>query len=503
MPGLFSSLTAAAYNLQTHSMSVQIAGKNIANINNPDYARQRVQVGTIGTQSSDVGATTSGAMVALGVEHVRDVFIDRQMLSEISYLSSLEAQDFRLRQALTNLGDTINRADDAQFIDDIAQNGGGLRGSINTFFNAFESLSARPNDPTTRQVLFQSAEALVDSFHRIDSRFDLMENELDSQIQVETDNLNRLLSELEEINLEVSRLEITKPGSALDLRDLRQKKLEEIAKFAQIEVNEPTDGNGQIELFMKAGDGSQVQIFGPGQGLQELYYDSTDQSFKLSGTGEEMDLQAGLLPAVLETRTVHVATIRSQLDQMANSIATEVNEIYYQAYVPAGADPVVPEISFFQQPTPPPSAGGTGTVTAASISLYSEPSDASVTDHVPLTATTLRGTATSVTGANELALAIADLATTKHASLGDVSFSEFSSRMVTELGQDIRNIRNRMEVQEDVKALLESRRGEISGVSLDEEVSDMMQYQRAYQATSRVFNVISEMLENLINGLGR
>lgn len=502
MPGLFSSLTTTAYNLQSHSMSVQVAGKNIANVNNPDYSRQRVQMGSIGSQSGTTGIS-SGSLVAVGVEQVRDVFIDRQMLEEISYLSALETQDFRLRQALANLGDSIDRAGDARFIDDTINTGDGLRGSIDTFFNAFESLSARPNDATTRQVLFQSAEALVSSFHRIDGRFDLMQNQLQAQIQDDTSNFNNLLHELNDMNKEIAQLEIASPGSAIDLRDQRQQKLEEIAQYAQVEVIERSDSNGQIEISIKGEDGSDQVILGPRTQVREIYFDSDDMSFKMVGNGTLLDPLAGKLSASLELHSGQIAQIRSNLDEMANSIATEVNELYYQAFVPAGADAAVPEISFFQQPTPPPSAGGTGTVTAASISLYKEPSDTSVTDYVPLTAGTLRATESTISGANELALAIAGLATATQGNLDDVSFSDFATNMVTQLGQETRNVQNRMEVQRDVQSLLESRRGEISGVSLDEEVADMMQYQRAYQATSRVFNVLSEMLEDLINGLGR
>lgn len=502
MPGIFTSLTSAAYSLQSHSLSVQQAGKNIANINSDSYSRQRVITGSLGTQQTSIGPN-SGPLVALGLQQVRDLFLDRQILSEVSYLSGLENQDFRLRQALANLGDSIDRAGDAQFVDDITQQGGGLRGSIDTFFDAFESFSARPNDATTRQVVFQSAEALVDQFHRVDSRFDLLQNELDNQIREETDTLNDLIKELESINLEIARLEVDNPKSALDLRDLRQSKLEEISEYGLIEAEELADANGQIQMTLLDDTGNQQVIVGPGQEARQVYFDSTDRSFKLVGTGETLDLQAGLLPAVLDVRDRHVSDIRSKLDQVANSLATEVNELYYQAFVPAGVDPAVPEISFFQVPTPPPGAGGSGTTTAAGIALYSTPSDPSVTAHVPLTAATLRASGTGISGANELALAIGDLATTDQSALGNITFSEFSSRMVTELGQDIRNVQNRMEVQQDVKTLLETRRGEVSGVSMDEEVSTMIQYQRAFQATSRFFNVLSDMLDTLINGLGR
>ena len=503
MPGIFPSLSSASYALQTHSRSVEQTGKNIANINNPNYSRQRIVTGSVGAFNTSSGVE-SGPLQAIGVVQIRDVYIDRQMLSELSYQSSLETQDFRLRQALANFGDTVDRSEDATFVDDVAQLGGGLRGAMDKFFDSFESLAARPNDATTRQVVFQSAEAMVDSFNRIDNRFDIMQDELDKQISVELTSLNQRISELHGINQEIGRLELGQPGSALDLRDQRQQLLEEISEYVLVESVESAEYNGQVSLSMRNEDGDMISILEPMVAPREIYFDATARTFRLTGSGETFDIESGRLPAILEVSDTYVAEIRSQLDLMANNLATEVNELYYQAFAAAGADPAVPEISFFQQPTPPPSISGiASTVTAASLALYSEPSDVSVTDYVPLTANSLRTTTSEFSGANELALAIADVATQNLAGLGSLNLSDFASRSIASLGQEIEQVQSRMEVQQDVVSLLEARRGEVAGVSMDEEVSQMVQYQRAFQASSRYFNVLSEMLETLINSLGR
>lgn len=504
MSGIFSSLTSAAYALQTHSRSVEMAGKNISNVNNENYTRQRVLTGTQGSLRTSIGVE-SGPLVAIGLEQVRDRFIDRQLLGEIAYQTELTSEEFRLRQALANLGDNIDRAGDAQFVEDVAQQGGGLRGALDSFFNAFESLAARPNDATTRQVVFQEANALVDTFHRMDSRFSLLASELDQQIQDEVGELNVRLEELQTINREIARLEVGQPGSALDLRDQRQQKLEEIAEYALIEVEEVDGANGQVSLGMRDADGELVEVVRPGESFQPLGFDTETREYQIAATGQSLQMDSGRLTAIRRVRDETVGNVQSQIDRLANAVATEVNELYYQAYQAAGMNPEVPEISFFQEPTPPPSASGvSGTVTAASIELYGEPSDAStVGDFVPLSADTLRATATDASGGNELALALAELASADIGELGGLTFSEFALRRTTELGQDIRDVQNRMSVQNDVVEVLQNRRGEVSGVSMDEEVSNLVQYQRAFQASSRYFNVLSEMLEELINSLGR
>jgi flagellar hook-associated protein 1 FlgK len=504
MAGMFSSLSSASYALQTHSRSVEQAGKNIANINNPNYSRQRIVTGTIGTVASSTGVE-AGPLVALGVQQVRDVYVDRQLLGELSYQSSLETQDFRLRQALSNLGDSVDRTSDALFVDDISQQGGGLRGDLDKFFNSFESLAARPTDATTRQVVFQSAEALVDSFNRTDRRMELMQNELETQISVETTSFNQRISELEELNREIGRLELVLPGSALDLRDMRQGKLEELSKYALVETVEAPGDNGQISVGIRNDAGDLTQLIQPGRGAKEIYFDSSARTFRVAGSGETLDIESGRLPALLEVRDTQIASVRSQLDLMASNVATEVNELYYQAFQPAtGSAPAVPEISFFQQPTPPPSVSGLpSTVTAASITLYSAPSDPSVTDYEALASSSLRATTTTASGANELALVLAGIGSKDLSELGGMTLSEFSINTVTGLAQEIEAVQNRVEVQDDVVLLLQTRRGEVSGVSMDEEVSQLLQYQRAFQASSRYFNVLSEMLETMINSLGR
>lgn len=503
MPGIFSSLNSAAHALQAHSRSVEQAGKNIANVNNPHYTRQRVVTGSLGSVQSTTGVQNSG-LQALGVQQIREEYIERQLLGEIAYENGLKVQETRLSQALANLGESIDRINDPISIDDSVASSGGIRGSIDKFFDAFESLSASPNDATLKHVVYQSAEEMVDNFNRIDQRFQLMEDELAEQIVMDVDSFNQKLAEIDNLNIEISRYELSHPGGALDLRDERQRLLEEVSAYASIDVVESPDFNGQITINVRDQNGGVVSLLEPGFRAKEVFFDATNQTVNIVGSGEILDLGSGSLPALLEVRGTHVADIRNELNAMAIHVATEVNEIYYQAY-DGSTIPVTPEISFFQQPTPPPSVSGVpSTVTAASIALYSAPSDPAVigTNFVALDTASLRASDSSFAGANDLALAIADVANQKLAGLESLTLSEYAARTVSSLGQEISGVQDRLAVQSTVVDLLNTQRSEVSGVSMDEEVSNMVQYQQAYQASSRYFNVLSEMMDTLINSLG-
>ncbi len=89
MSGIFSSLSNASSALQTHGKMVELTGKNISNLNNPNYARQRVKVGSIGGSIPGSGFQ-AGALVANGIEQIRNAYVDKQLLNEISYSASLE-----------------------------------------------------------------------------------------------------------------------------------------------------------------------------------------------------------------------------------------------------------------------------------------------------------------------------------------------------------------------------------------------------------------------------
>lgn len=490
MSGLFGHLTSASSALQAHSKSVELSGKNIANINNPNYARQRVI-------SSSVSAVASGQVntfVDREVQNLRDAFVDKQVVEEGSFLSSFETRDNRLREILAVLGETVDRVNDPSFISDQPEDNGGIRDSLNDFLNAFENFAANPTDLANRSVVMQSAEELVSSLNRADARLDTIEHSIDTEIQTEVKSFNNRMAELSDMNRQIARIEIAAgEGAAADLRNDRQALLEEVAEFAQADIETVAGSGGQVAIRLRAESGETVDLLRPGFSPEPLLYDAASNAFRVASSAEHLDLRAGKLAALSQVKSEDIVEVRRQLDAFANTIATEVNEIYYQPSVPAGADPAVdpavPEFSFFAQPTPPPSVSGTpSTVDAGSIALY----DALDVD-------SLRSTNSGFAGANELALAIAGLSQQNFASLGELSLSGSIIQTTIDLGQEIESNSNQLAVQRDVQVLMKDRQAQVSGVSLDEEMSNLVQYQRAFQASSQVFQVVSEMLETIVN----
>lgn len=469
MSGIFGSLQATATTIQAHSKSVELAGRNIAHMNDPNYARQRVIYGSTGTVQTPQGPQSS-ALTALGFEQMRDALLDKQLLAEISHEKGLEASQLRLQQALSSLGDGLDRADEAKFIDDIATSGGTLRDAIGEFFNTFESFSARPNDPTTKQILLQKSQSLTEEFNRVDGRLENLNTAVDEQIGDDVNLINQKLTELENLNKEVAKLEISRPNSALDVRDQRQAKLEELAELMQFQVMEEAGKQGQIGVYVENESGERHTLMGPETPADRISVNDDGEMVSERQGEAVLNIQAGSLPALIEVRDRDLGQLRDKIDALVENLVGGVNDIYS-----ATGNPFFDDVG----------------VTAATFRLDDD-----------LDFSSLIASATGLSGANEIAREIADLAGEEIADLDGNTFSQFATRLVTDLAQNVQDRSNRYDIQSSVRELIQSRRDEVSGVSVDEEISHLLLYQRAFQASSRVFNVLDDMLNTMVNQFG-
>ena len=466
MSGLLSNLQTAARALSAHEAGVQVAGRNLANVNNPTYARQRVQLGDRIITDSNLGPVGNG-VEALGITQIRDRFLDVAVTREISQSSYLRAQQSAFERAEANLGEQVNRSEDSAFIGDLSHSGDGLSASINDFFNSFESFAASPRDAGLKPVLLQKSSILANKFNVTDDRLVKLQEDLTGEAASGVTSANSLLTEIASLNTEIAQFEIDRPDSAIDLRDQRQARLEELGKFMDFSTRNIVGGHGQIQVLAKNTAGADVVLVDRGISNGLSFSGSTVSGGSPAAT---LNLTGGSIKGQIDARDGTIQTLRDDLKRTADQITTAVNG----AYSPTG-------LNFFQ------AAPATGLMAV-------DPS---------LNITTLKATATTDAGANEIALAIADLSrqtfTTSGGALIDGTIGEFYSKTVTDLGGTLAGINGRLGDQELVQDLITKQRDSVSGVSMDEEMADLIKFQRAYQASSRVLTVIDEMLDGLIN----
>lgn len=469
MSGLYASINSTVQALTAHSRAIEITGKNLANVNNADYARQRVIYGDRGTVVTPQGAESLG-LEALGVQQIRDALLDRQVLREIALTSSFQAEQSAYQRAQAGLGQSIDRSNSAS--DATAASANGLAGAIDGFFNAFQSFAARPTDDGERQTLLQKTGILTDRFQLADARLAQVQSDLNAGINTDVEDVNRLLTSIAQLNEQIGRFEINAPGSAIDLRDQRQALLEKLA--AKLPVETRDTGGGQVQVFAKDAGGADVILVDLASVQGTVAFNGTQITAGTPATA--LALSGGSINGALNARDGAIQTLRDDLDKLAKQFVTAVNA----AYNPTGLTG-----DFFN-------AAGT---TAGTIGIVNT-----------LTAATLKASDGGAAGGNTIALAIAQLAQKGFSTAGgdaiDGTFSGFFGKTVSKLGQALSSANARVDNQSNIERLVRSQRDAVSGVSLDEEMASLLKYQRAFQASSRVFTVLDELLDGVVNRLG-
>lgn len=472
MSGLFASLNSSVSALAAQSRAVEISGKNLANVNNPNYARQRVIIGNLGTIQTAQGPESMG-VTALGVEQLRDSMLDQQVMREAALTAGYSAEQQAYQRAQAGLGQSIDSTKSATGASSTSDNG--IAAALDDFFNGFQSLAANPTDPGQRQTLLQNTSILTDRLRLADQRLSQVSNDLGTQIGTDVASVNRLLQTVAGLNAQIARFELNNPGSAVDLRDQRQADLEQLAAKLPVELR--TSASGQIQVVSKDGTGADVVLVDHATVLGPVAFDGTQITGGTSGT--PLAPSSGSIQGSLTARDGALKTLRDNLDLLAAQLVTSVNA----AYNPTGATG-----DFF-------TASGT---TAGTIALAAG-----------VNTNTLKASDGGPAGDNTVALAIAQLANHNFSTAGappdliNGRLGGFFSTTVSNLGQALAGTNARVDDQTKIEQLVRSQRDGVSGVSLDEEMAELLKYQRAFQASSRVFTTIDDLLENVVNNLGR
>ncbi|MCX8155511.1 MAG: flagellar hook-associated protein FlgK [Verrucomicrobiae bacterium] len=470
MLGLFGTLDMGARSLQNQLTGIEVTGHNLANVNNPAYARQRVRFQTSTTIPTPLGPQGTGAQ-AVAITQLRNALLDRQLIGEAGLSAFWQTQQQLLEQAETSLGQTLDRQTDSLSAAGTTTVSGqlGLAENLSDLFNAFQSVATQPASLEERQVLIQKAQTLAGQFNRLAARFASLQSTINSQLQDEAAAVNRLTAEIAALNHQIARTELSARGPANDLRDLRQEKLEELGKYLNLEAVE--DETGQINVSVNG----LMLVDGQQQTLQLQTYEAASGRLLLrTSDGQPLSLTSGSLAGLVETRDGPLADTLDRLNRLAAALATAVNSVHVNGYD-------------LQGNTGLPFFSGTD---AATLRVH----DALVENPARFQAAAVPGAA----GDNQIALALARLATAPQAALGNQAFQQFYHQTVTSLGESVAQASRQVKNQEAVEQMLRRQRDAVSGVSLDEEMTEMVKFQKAFQASARLVSAIDEMLDTVI-----
>ncbi len=473
MLGLFGSLNLGARAMQVQQQGIEVAGHNMANVNNPAYARQRVAIQTSTAIATEHGQQGTG-VDAQRIVQIRNVLLDGQIVTEGSITGSLEAQQQALEYAQSDLGQQIDRG--ATGAEGAAAASGtgkqhGIGDSISKFFTSLQSLSVQPSSSAERDGVLKSAQELANDFQQTDARLGQLTASLNEAVKGDVTQANGLLKDIAGLNEQISTAEILENGAANDLRDTRQQKLEQLSKLVKFDAVDTNNGSIDISI------GGVTMVDGGNQRDQlEAYDDGNGKTLvRADGADTPLDIVGGSIHGAISTRDGAIQSMRDDLSSLATGMIAEVNRIHQGGFGLNGST----GLDFFQ---------GTN---AADIKV----NRALIDDPTKLQAS---ASATDA-GNNAIVLDMAQLARDPQANFGGETFNQHYSHIVGNLGTALSNVNDSVTDQSVVTNMLSQQRDSVSAVSLDEEMTDLIKYQKAYQASAQLINTVNEMLDTVIN----
>ena len=467
--GLYDVLRMGISSLRAQSRAIETVGRNMANVNNPTYARQRVIFGDV----SPTGGASVGVDV-IEVQQVRDVLLDRQLVREKSSTAALEAETAAYERGEAAMGETISSVSDPSLAATTGSNS--LTNAMAGFFGAARQLSVDPTNSTQKQMFVQTAKTMTERFQFSNDRLAEVQADLTNQVSNDVDKANGLLTTIKELNLMIATQESKTGTKALTLRDQRQARVEDLAQVMNFKTTTLPDAPNQIQITATSASGVDTVILSGGTTLETLAF--AGAALRVVSSNTALTLTGGSTKGHLTARDGALQTLRNSLNLLAKQMVTSVNA----AYNPSGTGQ-----NFFDP-------AGTN---ASSIQLASG-----------LTGLNVRASvAGGAAGDSSVAQAISKLDIRSFSSTsGDAingTMGESYSAAISLFSYSLSQSRMNHENQTGVLSIVRGQRESTSGVSLDEEAAELMKFQRAYQASARVISVVDQMLDIVVNSLGR
>ncbi|MEO8592500.1 MAG: flagellar hook-associated protein FlgK [Candidatus Solibacter sp.] len=476
MSNLLASLVSSAATLEAYGRVLETAQNNVSNASTPGYAKQRLELYALpfDPDGGVTGGVRAGKLVSSRSEYTEQAV--RQQTSGLGYQ----------QQLVDNL-----TAIQANF--DISGNQG-IPQALNNLLKSFSAWGATPDNVSARQSVIQRATDMASAFQQ--AAHDVSARSADAQQQIvqTVDQVNQLVGEIQGYN------HIAMQGAKNDagLNARMHAALEELSSLVDVDAAFQTDGtvslmlNGETPLLLeekqyqlsasltRPQDPPPVNVNGPAL-MRILGSDGSDITSKTTGAqlGALLKLRNQILPSVMGD-----GAQAGSLNVMAKQFADRVNALLTSGNITNGppAEAGVPLFSY-----------DTSDATAVAGSLAVDPS------LQPEQLAAISPGPPSVS--NGVPLALAALANPVQAAdkIGGLSYSQFFGQMAGNVGSELNDAKNNLDVQQSLLSQAKDLRQQYQGVSLDEEAIILMQFQRAYQATSKFLTVLDQLTETAIN----
>jgi flagellar hook-associated protein 1 FlgK len=473
MSGLGSLLETARRAMLTQQVGINVTGHNIANASTPGYSRQRAEIIATPAIRDKAGFIGTGSMAA-GVSRLRNRFIDQQLRTTNGYMGNAATR----QQILGQVEATFNEPSDSS-----------IGSALSDFLNAWQDLSTHPEDPVSRTALMQQGGLVSDAFHRVASSISTFRGSLLDEVNAKISRINTVTKEIATLDVQILAAQSNgeMPNDLLDQRDTR---IEELSKMANVSVSEDQRGSVTVAIgsMVVASGGGATALKAVGGAPVTYGATSYDQIRIVSDpAGVGVDINAGELGGILETYNTTIPGYLGKLDQTAAALITAVNTAHSAGY--GNQSPPLTGINFFR---------GTSAATIG-IDLTDTSGGAAPGSNPAITNIAASSGPPAAAGNNDVALQIAALSRNAIPGLGNVTVSQYYNNLVSDIGIAVNGAANVQSSNELVVAQLENQRDTVSAVSLDEEMANLIKFQRAFDAAARMVNTADEMFQTILN----
>lgn len=459
-----------------------VTSNNIANVNTPGYARQALMLRP--GESVPAGGFYIGmGVLSAGIRQFRDQLIERDQRAYTSTQSFYQQQTTTLQRIETALGEPGEQT---------------IQTALQQFFDAASQLASNPSRMADRQLFVARASELASTFNRTSTALENLRTSTFDRIMGDVTRVNQILDSIARINQRINATLDATGQPAASLVDQQSQMLQELSQYLDISITrEPTGtvnvtSSGIMLVSLNSSLSLSVQKnINSSTGETTLNYSVQKNDGTTVGTfqpsnGELASLTESYNIALNPLTASTQFSIARELDRLAATLADRINTLTTSGYGLNDTGAVPPGRALFV-----PSSGSTITAQTISVNpaLLSDPAA------VPTSSTP------STPGKSDIIAAIAALASDA-TFLDSMTPEGFYGSIASQLAQFGASANDRLTAAKTVLQQITAERESLSGVNLDEEATNLITYQRAFEAAARVVSISSDMLSTLVN-LGR
>lgn len=446
MGGLNTSLLIGVQALEVSQSALNATSNNIANANTPGYTREVPEIAE-NPETVSGGAVTGGGVSLEGLQSVRDELLNLQIQQQTSAQSSADAQSSALQQVETYF----------------SSSGNDLASAFSSFSSSLAQLSASSSSTAAQEGVISAGQNLAQAFHSTANGLTTVQSAMNTQVTQTVAQINSLTQQIAQLNGQVSQLTAAgQDGGTIE--DQRDELVQQLSTLTGISVTQSSDGE-----VITTGNGTPLVMGSQSFSLQTTTgSDGMQHVLDSDGTDITSTLQGGQLGGAIQIRDQVIPGYLTQLNTLASQFATAFNAAQAQGYDSNGATGQ----AFFSVPS---SASGAAAGIAVSIT---DPSQIAISSD---------GTAGSNGNVANLSAALTN------ALPSGQSPSQAYANLVFQVGNDASNASTQSTAIGQNILQLTNQQSSVSGVSIDEETTNLIRYQTAYEAAARIISTIQQL----------